>query len=127
MRIFTIGLFCTLVTIIKAQDAPITSMDFVQILNNHEAEAVYYFQNNWKVLRQQAIEKNYISDFKLLRTQRSEEAPFDIILMTTYPDQTRYDQREANFAELIEAKGGLKLLNEKEPGNSENPSLVRAK
>lgn len=91
-------------------------MEFVQILNNHEAEAVYYFQNNWKVLRQQAIKKNYISDFKLLCTQRSEEAPFDIILMTTYPDQKSYDQREANFAELIEAKGGLKLLNEKEPG-----------
>ena len=98
------------------QDDRITTIDFVQIVDNHKAEAIYYYQNNWKVLRVMAIEKGYIHSFQLLETPVSEEAPFQLMLITTYQNKAQYDQSEDNFTELIEARGDLKLLNEKQPG-----------
>ena len=93
----------------------ITTFETVEILNNHEAEAIYYFQNNWKVLRTMAIEKGYIDSFQLLKTSYSDKTPFHLVLVTTYSSKAQYDQREKHFAELIEIKGGLKLLNDKKP------------
>jgi hypothetical protein len=62
-------------------------MDFVQVLNDNKEEAVYYYQNNWKVLREMALKKDYIHSFQLLETTESEDAPFQLILITTYKDK----------------------------------------
>lgn len=62
----------------------ISSMDFVQIQNDNFEEAMYYYQNNWKKLRLKALEKNYIHSFQLLKNEYTLEAPFHIILITTY-------------------------------------------
>ena len=94
----------------------ITTIDFVQILNDHEAETHYYYEHNWKALRKMAVEKGYIEDFQLLKTPFTNAAPFHLMLITTYADQEQYDQREAHFGELIKARGELRLLNEKKPG-----------
>ena len=94
----------------------ISSIDFVQILEGNEQEAKYYYENNWKVLRDKAIRSGYIHSYDFLLTPRSEEAPFDIILITTYSDNEQYALREENFTLLIEERGDLRLLNEKEPG-----------
>ena len=93
----------------------ISTIEFVQVQNGNKSEARYYFENNWKALRVNAMKKNYIHRFQLLETEHSEEAPFDFMLMTTYTNKEQFDQREANFGELIEASGGLKLLNDKQP------------
>lgn len=93
----------------------LSTIEFVQILNENEEEALYYYQNNWKVLRDMAIEKGYIVSYQLMQTQPSDDAPFQIMLITTYPDQHQYDLREDHFAELIEVKGPLVLLNRKKP------------
>lgn len=100
---------------IGQHDNSISSISFVQILNDHKAEAVFYFQNNWKVLREMAINKNYIQSFQLLKTPFTEDAPFHIMLITTYADKAQYDLREDHFTELIEEKGPLKLMNDKKP------------
>ena len=100
---------------ISAQDK-ISSIDFVQIQNDNKAEALYYYQNNWKVLRESAIEKGYIHSFQFLEVEPTEEAPFHIILITTYGNEAQYAKREEHFSELIEARGDLRLLNEKKPG-----------
>ena len=98
------------------QDEKITTMDFVQVLNKNHAEAIYYYENNWQILREKAIKKGYIHSYQLLETPYSEDAPFDLILITTYENKAQYEQREPNFAELIAEKGGLKLMNDKQPG-----------
>ncbi len=98
------------------ESSKITTIEFVQVLNENTKEAVFYFQNNWKVLRATAQAKGYIHSFQLLETTPSEAAPFNLMLITTYPNKEQYDLREAHFTELIEAKGPLKLLNDKEPG-----------
>ncbi len=98
-------------------DQRISTMDFVQILNNNKKEVTYYYQNNWKVLRDMAIKKGYIESYQVLETPFNEEQPFEIILITTYANKEQYDQREDHFQELIKEKGALDLMNEKKPGD----------
>ena len=110
-----ICLFLFIVPQIFAQNK-ISSLEFVQILDGNKAEALYYYQNNWKVLREMAIEKDYIHSYQLLEVEATEDAPFHIILITNYSNEEEYEKREEHFTELIEAKGELRLMNEKKPG-----------
>jgi hypothetical protein len=98
------------------QDERITTIGFVQILNDNKQEATYYYQNNWLVLRKMAIKKGYIDSFQILETPISESAPFELMLITTYMNEAQHLLREEHFEELIKEKGPLKLLNDKEPG-----------
>ncbi len=83
-------------------------------MKNH-AETKFYYKNNWEQHRQKAQSKGYIESYMLLETEPSEQAPFHFMLITTYPNQASYDQREQNFRPLIDAAGGRKLLNDKQP------------
>ncbi len=93
----------------------ISTIDFVQILGNNKEEAVYYYENNWKVLRVQAVKQEYILSYQLLETPSTPDSPFNLILITTYANQKQYDKREENFGELIKKRGELKLINSKNP------------
>ena len=99
------------------QDDRISTIDYVQILNGNKAEAVYYYQNNWRALRKMALENDYIDSFQILETPFTEEEPFQLMLITTYANKEQYDLREDHFGELIKEIGALKLLNEKKPGD----------
>lgn len=101
---------------LKAQDTKISTVEFIQILNENREEAMYYYNNNWVVLRQIATERQYIDSFSLIETEATEEQSFDIILITTYKNNDQYTVREERFQELIKEKGSLKLLNDKKPG-----------
>ena len=46
------------------KDEKVSTIDFVQILDDNKEEALYYFQNNWQVLRDMAIEKGYIHSYQ---------------------------------------------------------------
>lgn len=117
MKILWIFLVCSFSSMAIAQeDSRITSLDFVQVLNENHAEALYYYQQNWQKLRETALVKNYIHAFQLLQTEPSEEAPFHFILITTYANAQQFEKREEHFGELIKERGKLKLLNAKEPG-----------
>ncbi|WP_233451019.1 hypothetical protein [Hanstruepera ponticola] len=94
-----------------------SSIDFVTVLNDNHAETLYYYQNNWKVLREAAMKRGYIESYELLEIKPNEATPYSFILITTYANQNQYDSREIHFEELIQASGGLKLLNEKTPND----------
>ena len=98
-------------------DGKISAIDFVQILNANKEETLFYYENNWKVLRDKALEKNYIASYLLLETPFSPEEPFQIMLITTYPNQKDYEQREERFDELIAERGPIRLMNQKKPGD----------
>jgi len=97
------------------QSQRISSMDFVEIVNENEKEALFYYQKNWKVLRQMALKKNYIASFEILKDISKEKSSFHLILITTYANKEQFNNREEHFQELIKEKGGLELLNEKNP------------
>ena len=95
----------------------ISTVDFVQILNDNEEEAIFYYQNNWKTLREMALGKGYINSFQLLMTPPSKEESFQLMLITTYLNKEQYDLREIHFSELIKLKGKLELMNDKNPND----------
>ncbi|MGD1957521.1 MAG: hypothetical protein ACFB2Y_01625 [Fulvivirga sp.] len=96
-------------------DTRISTIEFVQILDDNREEALFYYQNNWKVLREMAVKKSYIDSFGLLEVEFTEDQPYHIILMTTFANKDQFEKREQHFEELIKAKGPLRLLNEKKP------------
>ncbi len=96
-------------------DKRISTLDFVQVQNDNYSETVYYYQNNWNVLREWAIEENYIHSYEFVRTKYSEEQPYHFILITTYANKAQFDKREENFEILIKRKGGSRLKNDIQP------------
>jgi hypothetical protein len=107
--------FCTILSAQK--NTKISTIDFVQILNNNKKEVVFYYENNWEILRKMAIKKNYIDSYQLLETSGTKNAPFSFMLITTYKDKKQFEKREKHFEELIKKKGKLRLLNEKKPND----------
>ena len=93
----------------------ISTMDFVEVLNGNHQEALYFYKNNWKKLREIALEKDYIHSFKLLETEPEEKYPISFILITTYSNEEQFGKREDHFSEIMKIKGDLELLNEKKP------------
>lgn len=116
-RFIVLFMFLNSFIILSQKSENISTVDFVQILNNNEAEAIFYFENNWKILRKMAIEKGYIKSFEFLVTSFSKNAPFNFIFITTYKNKEQFLKREQNFQELIKIKGNLKLLNNKKPND----------
>jgi hypothetical protein len=98
------------------QDEKLSTIEFVQIVNNNKEEALFYYQNNWKVLRNMAVKKGCIESYQLLETVATDTEPFDLMLITTYRNEAQYEKREAHFAELMKEKGPVELLNDKKPG-----------
>lgn len=97
------------------QTEKVSTIDFVQIVNNHVDEALFFYQNNWKVLRAIAVERGYIESYQILENKSKEGEPFDLMLITTYPNNIQFDERETNFQEIINEQSGLKLMNDKKP------------
>lgn len=115
MRYFWIlSLFCPILSFAQSNEQ-ISTMDFVQIVDNNKAEALFYYQHNWMQLRKEAVNKGYIHSYQLLETEATAEAPFHLVLITTYGNASQFEQRETHFQELIKEQGGLKLLNQKKP------------
>ncbi|WP_420316364.1 hypothetical protein [Ekhidna sp.] len=111
-------LFSLLASIsLSGQSSKVSTIDFVQILDDNRKEAIYYYENNWLVLRKQAVEKGYIDSYEIIEVESTNDAQFHLILITTYPDRIAFGKAEERFQELIELKGPLRLLNDKQPGD----------
>lgn len=98
----------------------ITVTEFIKIKNNHREEAVFYYENNWKVLREAAIKKGYIHSYELIVTKTDEKLGFDIILITRFAKKENFDKVEENFQKIIKEfqnGSGVKLKNEIKPGD----------
>ena len=124
-------LTCLVVLLIALQvsnaqkKSSIIIMDFVKIKNNHIEEALYYYNNNWKVLRDMAMERGFIKSYQVLQTQADEKADFDLILFTEYVNSEQFTNSEKNFEILIKEKGPLKLMNDLKPGEFRENLFVK--
>ena len=98
-----------------AQTETVTLFEAVKIKNEKRSEALFYFENNWKALREKALKKGIIHSFEFVVAKRNEKADFDFILITRYKDQAQFEKSEENFQGLIKARGEVKLENELKP------------
>lgn len=106
MRVFTVIIILfTQIASIQAQQnhTSIWIADFAKTKAGHRAELLYYLEQNWKLYRDSALIRGYISGYRLLETTPDSLGDFDFILLTEFPDSASFHQVEANFAPMMKA------------------------
>lgn len=99
------------------QDKTVSVMDFVKIRDGKKAEALYYYENNWKMYRDVAVERGLLHSYQLISAAPDSLNNFDLILITTYKDSAQYLKSEENFQPILKElrPNGPKLLNQLKP------------
>ncbi|HOZ67875.1 MAG TPA: hypothetical protein PLU11_06080 [Chitinophagaceae bacterium] len=97
----------------------VTVMDFVQVKEGRRAEAVYFYENNWKVYRDIALKKGFILSYRLEEVVADSAAGFNLVLITEYRDSVFYHNSETNFREILSTArpNGPLLLNKLQPAD----------
>lgn len=92
----------------------IKTMDIVKVNARYEKEALYFYNENWKAFRNEALKKGFISGFEMLRTATDSTNHFQLILITEYADSTSFQNMERNFEPIMKAISpkGPRMLNE---------------
>ena len=105
------------ITKVINKNAAITVIEYVKILDNKRDEAIHFYENNWKVFRQKALEMNFISSFDLLILNGDDESDFDILLITEFANQEEFALSEPRFQDIIKTTrpNGPTLLNQLKP------------
>lgn len=95
----------------------ISTIDFIKIKNNKRQEAIYFYENNWKVYRDIALKRGFIKSYKFLAASPDTSLNFDFILITEYNDSLQMNLSEERFQQIIKdtRPGGPELLNEIKP------------
>ncbi len=116
MRVILLFILLSSCSIRNGQEnEKISIMFFIQVLNDNYEEAIFYYQNNWKVTGEMALERGLIESFQMLETPYSGEEPFHIVLITTFKNKEIYDNREEPYFALVKEMGPMRLLNDKKP------------
>ncbi|MDO6428579.1 hypothetical protein Q4489_16320 [Thalassotalea sp. 1_MG-2023] len=112
-KAITSVIFVVLLSLIGHSQAAqqISTIDFIKINQPYNKEALYFYENNWQVLREQAVKKGYIDSFMLIEVPATSKAAFHLMLMTTYRNKEQFELREKNFSQLMSGSTGPKLLN----------------
>ena len=107
----------SLVRKISASDEIFTVADFVKIKNGRRDEAIYYYENNWKVYREAALKRGVIHSYELIETKADGGADFDLILITRYAGEAQLQASEKNFEPILKEirPDGARLKNEFKP------------
>jgi hypothetical protein len=115
---FLFLLFCLIATLFAGAQTVLV-MDFVKVKNGKYAEALFFYENNWKMYRDIALQKGFISAYRLEKTSADSAAPFDLLLITEYPDSTIYHKSEENFRSILATTrpSGPLLLNDLKPAD----------
>jgi hypothetical protein len=118
-RIFTVLLLFITKTAAVQQSGPVVLMDFVKIKEGKKAEALYFYQNNWKLYREIALKKKVIESYQLMEVAPDSLRNFDLILITSYRDSLQFLQSEENFRPIINETrpNGPVLLNHLKPAD----------
>jgi ketosteroid isomerase-like protein len=88
-------------------------VDFAKTKGGHRTELLYYLEQNWKLYRDSALARGYISGYRLLETTPDSLGDFDFIMLMEFPDSAAFQQVEANFQPLMKVlrPSGPVLLN----------------
>ena len=116
---FTIFLLCFTAAAFAQGSRAVSVIDFVKIKNGKKAEALYFYENNWKVYREIALQKGYIKSYKFFTAKADSLANFDIVMVTEYADSVQFKKSEENFNKIIKETrpNGAKLMNDLKPAD----------
>lgn len=125
MRSLFLFLFLAVTVTVSAQTVLV--MDFVKVKNNRHAETMFFYENNWKLYRDIALQKGFITSYRLEKTTADSAAAFDLILITEYRDSAMYHKSEENFRDILTSTrpNGPLLLNELKPADFRRNMFVK--
>lgn len=118
--ILLIALFIAVSSLSQAQGSkPVILMDFVKIKDGKKAEAMFFYENNWKLYREIALKKKIIHSYEIVEAAADSLNNFDLILITSYKDSVQYLKSEENFRPILAAArpNGPLLLNDIKPAD----------
>ena len=118
IKIIVTAIYCiSSLPVFSQRGKPIVTIDFVKIKDGKTAEAMFFYENNWKVFRLEALKKGFIKSFKMMSSETDTLGGFNIILLTEYKDSLQYNSREQNFGLIMKqnSPNGPKLLNGLKP------------
>ncbi len=102
---------------VKKTDETVVLMDFVKIKNGKRDEAMFYYENNWKIYREIALKKGFIQSYEIIEIVPNESNQFDLILITRYKNEAQYKASEKNFEPILKEirPNGALLKNDFKP------------
>ena len=108
----------------KLFDAPLagkifSTVDFVKIKDGKRAEAIYYYENNWRLYREEALRRGLIHSYELIDAKSEANSDFDLILITRYLGPVQLRDSEKNFEPILKQMrpNGPILKNEIKPAD----------
>lgn len=98
-----------------AQTSQPTLVEYVKMMEQYEQEALFYYNENWKLFREEALKQGHISSYAILTIDDSGD--YDIMLITSFDSKEQHEAAEENFGKIIKEQrpNGPKLLNEITP------------
>lgn len=102
-------------------------MDFVKIKDGRRDEALFFYENNWKVYRDAALKKGVIKSYELVEGEPAAGGQFDLVLITRFADEEQFKNTEANFEPIIKETRptGPLLKNELKPDDFRQNVFMR--
>ena len=75
--------------------------NFVKVIDGRRDEALYYYENNWKLYRDEAKKRGVIDSYELMAAASDKNADFDLILVTRYRGNDQFRNIEKNFEPIL--------------------------
>lgn len=93
------------------------TIDFVKVVEGRRQEAIYFYENNWKIYRDEALRRGIIDSYELVEASSEKNPDFDLMLVTRYRGKEQHDASEKNFEPILKElrPNGPKLLNSHKP------------
>jgi hypothetical protein len=112
-------IFVSLGAAVAQDHSPISVIDFVKIKYNKTPEAIFFYENNWKVYRNIAISEGFIKSYRMIRLKEELASEFDLICITEFSDASQLKLSEARFQQIIKdiRPQGPRLLNTIQPAD----------
>jgi thiol-disulfide isomerase/thioredoxin len=102
IRYETLKLELDKVVVSPAADSKIVStIDFVKIKEGRRDEALFYYDNNWRLYRDEAVKRGVIDSYELIDASSKTGSGFDLILITRYRGDEQLANSEKNFEPIL--------------------------
>lgn len=79
----------------------ISVVEFVKIRDGKRDEARYYYENNWRAYRAEAVKRGVIDSYEYVEVATPNNAAFDIILTTRYKGEAQFRNSEKAFEPIL--------------------------
>ncbi len=77
------------------------TIDLIKIKDGKRDETIYYYENNWRFYRAEAVKRGVIDSYELIDTRSDSSSAFDLILITRYRGEEQLASSEKAFEPII--------------------------